>query len=58
MPELKVHVVGALKTGSSKAEIPEIIIQMIAYCGFPAATNALHAAKEVFDQIESTESEN
>ena len=26
--------------------------------GFPAATNALHAAKEVFGQIESTESEN
>ena len=26
--------------------------------GFSAATNALHAAKEVFDQIESTESEN
>ena len=49
---------GALNMGSSKAEILEIITQMIAYCGFPAATNALHAAKEVFDQIESAESEN
>ena len=58
LPELKVHVMGALNTGSSKAEILEIITQMIAYCGFPAATNALHATKEVFDQIESTESEN
>ena len=58
LPELKVHVMGALNTGSSKAEILEIITQMIAYCGFPAATNALHTAKEVFDQIESTESEN
>ena len=58
LPELKVHVMGALNTGSSKAEILEIITQMIAYCGFPAATNALLAAKEVFDQIESTESEN
>ena len=56
LPELKVHVMGALNTGSSKAEILEIITQMIAYCGFPAATNALLAAKEVFDQIESTES--
>ena len=55
LPELKVHVMGALNTGSSKAEILEIITQMIAYCGFPAATNALLAAKEVFDQIESTE---
>ena len=56
LPELKVHVMGALNTGSSKAEILEIITQMIAYCGFPAATNVLLAAKEVFDQIESTES--
>ena len=56
LPELKVHVMGALNTRSSKAEILEIITQMIAYCGFPAATNALLAAKEVFDQIESTES--
>ena len=55
LPELKVHVMGALNTGSSKAEILEIITQMIAYCGFPAATNALLAVKEVFDQIESTE---
>ena len=51
LPELKVHVMGALNTGSSKAEILEIITQMIAYCGFPAATNALLAVKEVFDQI-------
>ncbi len=58
LPEQKVHVMGALNTGSSKAEIIEIITQMIACCGFPAATNTLHAAKEVFDQIESTESEN
>ena len=58
LPELKVHVMGALNTGSSKAEILEIITQMIAYCGFPAATNALHATKEVFDQIESGESAN
>ena len=46
---------GALNTGSSKEEILEIITQMIAYCGFPAATNALHAAKEVFDEMGLTE---
>lgn len=26
---------------------------MIAYCGFPGATNALLAAKEVFDEIDA-----
>ena len=53
LPELKVHIKGALNTGSSKAEILEIITQMIAYCGFPAATNALIAAQETFDEIEN-----
>ena len=52
LPELKAHIRGALNTGSSKSEILEIITQMIAYCGFPAATNALFAAKEVFDDHE------
>ena len=51
LPELKVHIKGALNTGSSREEILEIITQMIAYCGFPAATNALLAAKESFDDI-------
>ena len=52
MPELKVHIKGALNTGSNKSEILEIITQMIAYCGFPAATNALLAAQDVFDEVE------
>ena len=52
LPELKVHTKGALNTGSNKSEILEIITQMIAYCGFPAATNALLAAQEVFEEIE------
>ena len=52
LPELKVHIKGALNTGSTKAEVLEIITQMIAYCGFPAATNALLAAQEVFCEIE------
>lgn len=54
LPELKVHIKGALNTGSTKAEVLEIITQMIAYCGFPAATNALLAAQEVFSEIERT----
>ena len=52
LPELKVHIKGALNTGSNKSEILEIITQMIAYCGFPAATNALLAAQDVFDEVE------
>jgi 4-carboxymuconolactone decarboxylase len=51
LPELKVHVKGALNCGASREEIVEVITQMIAYCGFPAATNGLLAAKEVIDEM-------
>jgi 4-carboxymuconolactone decarboxylase len=50
-PQLKLHIEAAINCGVSRAEIVEIITQMIAYAGFPAATNALLAAKEVFDEI-------
>jgi 4-carboxymuconolactone decarboxylase len=50
-PQLKLHIEAALNCGVSREEIVEIITQMIAYAGFPAATNALLAAKEVFDEI-------
>lgn len=48
LPELKVHTVGALNCGASRDEILEVVTQMLAYCGFPAATNALQVVNEVF----------
>jgi 4-carboxymuconolactone decarboxylase len=48
--QLKVHIKGALNVGVSRQEIIEIIIQMAVYAGFPAALNAMYAAKEVFEQ--------
>ena len=53
LPELRVHVKGALNCGATREEIVEVITQMIAYCGFPAATNALLTAKEVFAEIDA-----
>ncbi|MCJ7745608.1 MAG: carboxymuconolactone decarboxylase family protein [Actinobacteria bacterium] len=55
LPELKSHVRGALNCGASREEIIEVITQMIAYCGFPAATNALFTAKEAFDELDSAD---
>ena len=46
--ELRLHIGAALRCGATKEEIVEIITQMIAYCGFPAATHAIKIAKEVF----------
>lgn len=48
IPQLKVHIQGALNVGCQPREIIEIIIQMAVYAGFPAALNAMQAAKEVF----------
>ena len=53
---LKIHVTGALNTGSTREEILEVITQMIAYGGFPAATMALLAAKEAFEEIDTLNS--
>ena len=50
------HVQAALNCGATRDEIVEVITQMIAYCGFPAATNALLATKEVFDAIDAGKS--
>ncbi|MFO1084782.1 MAG: carboxymuconolactone decarboxylase family protein [Reyranellaceae bacterium] len=56
LPELKLHINAALRCGASRGEVAEIITQMIAYCGFPAATNALMTMKEVFDEIDAQSS--
>jgi 4-carboxymuconolactone decarboxylase len=53
LPELRLHVKAALRCGASRAEVVEIITQMIAYAGFPAATNALMAMKEAFDDVDA-----
>ena len=47
--ELKGHVRGALRNGASKEEIRAVIMHASVYCGFPAALEAMRAAREVID---------
>jgi 4-carboxymuconolactone decarboxylase len=47
VPQLKVHLNGTLNVGCSLEEVKEIILQMSAYAGFPAAINGMNALKEV-----------
>jgi 4-carboxymuconolactone decarboxylase len=47
---LKAHIQGALNVGCTRQEIVELIMHMAVYAGFPAAVNAMLAAKEVFAQ--------
>lgn len=50
MAAFKVHVISALNVGVRPQEIIDIITQMIAYCGFPAATQAMVAALEIMEE--------
>lgn len=52
-PQLKVHINGALNTGSSINELKEVILQMSVYSGFPSAINGMNALKEVLQERQS-----
>lgn len=49
-PQLKVHLNGALNTGSSINEIKEVILQMAGYSGFPSCINGMNALKAVLSE--------
>jgi len=53
-PQLKVHLNGALNTGSTISEVKEVILQMSVYSGFPSAINAMNALKEVLAERKSS----
>jgi len=48
VPQLKAHIEAALNVGVTNTEVIETIVQIAFYAGFPAATNAMYIAKEVF----------
>ena len=48
VPQLRVHINGALNVGCEAAEIVEVILQMAVFAGFPAAINGPNVAREVF----------
>lgn len=50
IPQLKVHLNGALNTGCTINEVKEIIVQMSVYAGFPKAINAMNALKDVLEE--------
>ncbi len=47
VPQLKVHLHGALNVGATEEEIAEIMIQMALYAGFPSSQNGISALREV-----------
>lgn len=53
IPQLKVHLNGALNTGCSITEVKEVILQMSVYTGFPRSINAMNAFREVLTERKS-----
>lgn len=52
--ELRTHVRGAINNGVTEAEMREVFIHTIAYCGFPAAIDAFRTAAEVLADVKKT----
>ena len=50
--EVKSHVRAALNNGLSKADIMEVFLQAMIYCGVPAAVDSFRIAQEVFKEEE------
>ena len=48
--QLRLHIDAALRCGASQQAVVDVITQMIAYIGFPAATDAILVAKDVFKE--------
>ena len=51
IPEVKLHVRGAINNGVSVDEIKEILLQATIYCGIPAGLDAFKAANEVLVEM-------
>jgi 4-carboxymuconolactone decarboxylase len=51
MPELRLHVQGAINNGVTVTEIQEVLLQATAYCGIPAGLDAFKSANETLVQL-------
>lgn len=50
--ELRLHVRGALRTGCTKEEIQEVLLQVAVYCGIPTGVDSFRVAAEVLRDAE------
>ena len=50
--ELKGHIRGAINNGATVAEIREVLMHSLPYCGAPATQEAFRAAIEILNELE------
>jgi 4-carboxymuconolactone decarboxylase len=53
--EFRLHVRAAFNNGVTKEEIREVLLQVMIYCGVPAANSAFRQASEVFARMEQAD---
>jgi 4-carboxymuconolactone decarboxylase len=49
--ELRLHVRGAINNGVTKEEMTEVFLQVMIYCGAPAAVDSFRVAQETFKEM-------
>ncbi|MFC3723313.1 carboxymuconolactone decarboxylase family protein [Neoaquamicrobium sediminum] len=54
-PQLKVNIEHTLAAGADRQEVLEIILQMAAYGGWPAAINGINAALALFAELDGSD---
>jgi len=47
--ELKSHIIAAIRSGATKEEVAEVILQMSTYGGMPVCIEGMQIARDVFD---------
>jgi alkylhydroperoxidase/carboxymuconolactone decarboxylase family protein YurZ len=52
--EFKLHIRASRNTGATPADIAELLIQVAAYGGIPAANSAVRIAKETFKEMDAS----
>ncbi|MBB3386212.1 carboxymuconolactone decarboxylase family protein [Rhizobium sp. BK609] len=55
--ELQAHIVGGLRNGLTEADIREVVIHSVVYCGFPAALEATRSAQAALQLAGENESQ-
>jgi 4-carboxymuconolactone decarboxylase len=51
LPEIKLHVRGAINNGLSVDDIKEVLLHATVYCGIPAGLDAFKAANDVLKEM-------
>jgi 4-carboxymuconolactone decarboxylase len=51
--ELKIHVMGALRNGCTRAEIQEALLQATIYAGVPAGVEAFRTARAALEEYDA-----